>query len=192
MESCKGPLRQRFKPTKRNDKRSACTQGKNAIYTFISRCFCYVLNIPPHENDTVDEPGGSTTDVNSESPIYEQRINSKQNAQSHSGSWTGGKINGRKKVKHSITTAAYNDGSSYCRIPLYLPCKLPPCSSAYVTWQQVLNNDICKNGKNVEGGLFQLRASICLSARQSFGESFFRALLHVRKLLILTEPLFRS
>jgi hypothetical protein len=76
---------------------------------FISRRFCCVLHIPPHENDPVDETGGLTTDVNSESPIYEeQRFNSKQNLQSYAGSRTGGKSTGRGKRKENIllTTTA--------------------------------------------------------------------------------------
>jgi hypothetical protein len=81
---------------------------KRYIY-FISRRFCCVLHIPPHENDTVEETGGSKKDVNSESPIYEEQwFNSKQNLQSYSGSRTGGKSTGRGKRKENIllTTTA--------------------------------------------------------------------------------------
>jgi len=100
VESCKGKLRQRLKPTKRNDKRVAYTQGKTLYAYFISRRFCCVLHIPPHENDTVVETGGLTTDVNSESPMYEVMwFNSKQNLQSYSESQTGGKSMGRGKIK---------------------------------------------------------------------------------------------
>jgi hypothetical protein len=66
---------------------------------FISRLFCCVLHIPSHENDTIDESGGLTTDANSESPIYEQWFNSKQNLQSYSESRIGGKSTGRGKEK---------------------------------------------------------------------------------------------
>jgi hypothetical protein len=47
-------------------------------------------NIPPPESDTVDEAGGSATDVSSELTAYEEeQSNNIENSQS--GSRTGGK-----------------------------------------------------------------------------------------------------
>jgi hypothetical protein len=69
----------------------------------ISRSFCCLLYIPPPENDTVDEAGGSATDVNSESAVHaEQQLHSTQNSQSCSGSRTRGKSTGRGEIKDNI------------------------------------------------------------------------------------------
>jgi len=84
VESCKRKLRQRLKPTKRNDEKAAYAKGKT-LHILYHQAFCCVLHIPPHENGTINETGGLTTDVNSESPIYEEQwFNSKQNLRSYS------------------------------------------------------------------------------------------------------------
>lgn len=67
-------------------------------------------NIPPPESDTVDEAGGSATDVSSGLTVYEEeQSNNIENSQSSSGTRTGGKPAGRGKTKENILLTATQD-----------------------------------------------------------------------------------
>ncbi|GFG30859.1 hypothetical protein Cfor_10273, partial [Coptotermes formosanus] len=67
-------------------------------------------NIPPPESDTVDEAGGSATDVSSELTVYEEeQSNNTEKSQSSAGSRTGGEPTGRGETKENILITATKD-----------------------------------------------------------------------------------
>jgi hypothetical protein len=74
-------------------------------------------NIPPPENDTVDEAGGSVTVVNSESAAREEeqfvQLSNTQDSRSCSGSRKGGKSRVKGQTKENIIlTTTKNIGNN--------------------------------------------------------------------------------